>query len=263
MSLPLLDPNSEVKQIISFLEGLFAAQHKNTAVIAVSGGIDSALSLALLTKALGVQKVIPVLLPHGGQSMADAETLITHLGIPESQVVRTNIKPMVDSVIENLSVPMETVRRGNIQARMRMMVMYDLAKSHQGLVCGTENKSEHYLGYFTRYGDAASDIEPICHLYKTQVRQLVAYLHLPDVLLTKAPSAGLWAGQTDESEMGFSYDQADQVLYQLINLQRPADEIETSDLEAGLVKKVVARVKQMQFKLEVPYILTGVSDAKS
>src|SRR5258708_26883046 len=96
---------------------------------------------------------------------------------------------------------------------MRMIILYDLAKKYKALVCGTENKSENLLGYFTRFGDQASDIEPIEHLYKTQVYQLAKYLNLPDAIITQQPSAGLWQGQTDEGQFGFTYEEADQVLF--------------------------------------------------
>jgi NAD+ synthase len=127
-----------------------------------------------------------------------------------------------------------------------MIVVFDTAKRLDALVCGTENKSEHYLGYFTRFGDSASDIEPICNLYKTQVRELVVALGLPKVFLEKAPSAGLWAGQTDEQEMGFSYEDADRAL--AILLGESSEQIDPTTLSK--VKKVMTA---QAFKLEVPY----------
>ena len=136
-------------------------------------------------------------------------------------------------------------------ARTRMMIIYDLAKKNDALVCGTENKSEKYLGYFTRFGDEASDIEPIVHLYKTQVRQLSEFLDLPTQIQTKQPTADLWEGQTDEQELGFSYEIADRVLMQLIDEGKPGAKIEGMDPE--LVAKVIQRVGQMKFKQQVPY----------
>jgi NAD+ synthase len=136
-----------------------------------------------------------------------------------------------------------------------MICVFDIAKKLDALVVGTENKSEHYLGYFTRFGDAASDIEPICHLYKTQVRQLAQFIHLPEIFLTKAPSAGLWIGQTDEAEMGFSYAKADQVLEKLIDEHTPVEDIQIAGVSAEVVQKIIAQLETMQFKREVPYML--------
>src|SRR6185437_16551779 len=118
------------------------------------------------------------------------------------------------------------IRIGNIAARMRMIILFDLAKKHKALVCGTENKSENLLGYFTRFGDQASDIEPIEHLYKTQIIQLAKHLGLPEDVITQAPSAGLWKGQTDEGQFGFTYEEADIVLYLFLEKNVSIGEIE-------------------------------------
>ena len=134
------------------------------------------------------------------------------------------------------------------------MLVYDLARQHNALVCGTENKSEHYLGYFTRFGDAASDLEPLCNLYKTQVRSLAQHLELPAVFWQKAPSAGLWAGQTDEAELGFTYQQADMVLHQHVDLhQLPADIPTLTGIDPTVVIAVMNQVQTSAFKLVVPY----------
>lgn len=250
----LENPAQAVARVVNFLQQSFAKQGKSQAVVAVSGGIDSALSFSLVTKALGAENVTAVLLPYQHQSMDDARLIVQHLQIPAGHLTEINIQPMVDEVARVLGVTeKEAVRLGNIKARCRMICVYDIAKQKNALVVGTENKSEHYLGYFTRFGDAASDIEPICHLYKTQVRQLVESLQLPAVFLKKPPSAGLWAGQTDEDEMGFTYTQADQVLYQLIDRKVAPDEIQIDQASKEVVQKVVAQVNNMKFKLEVPY----------
>jgi NAD+ synthase len=136
-------------------------------------------------------------------------------------------------------------------ARVRMIAVFDLAKKLGGLVCGTENKSEHYLGYFTRFGDSASDIEPLCHLYKTQIRQYATALGIPNQIITKAPSAGLWEEQTDEQELGFTYEQADIVIAEFLGETEENDEVSTD-----IRQKVVARIQSQQFKLEVPYMMS-------
>jgi NAD+ synthase len=244
--------------IIQFLRDTFAEQKRTQGVIAVSGGIDSAVSLTLLVQAIGAENVMALLLPHHTQSMDDARVIVQHNQIPSSNIVEIDIKPIVDAAATALSMPareneQDAMRRGNLKARARMMCLFDMAKAKNALVCGTENKSEHYLGYFTRFGDAASDIEPICHLYKTQVRELAQALNLPQIFLEKAPSAGLWVGQTDEAEMGFSYQDADKVLREYIDLKKKPTEITIEGVSVETVQKVIQQVNTMKFKLEVPY----------
>lgn len=254
MSLELTHPQKTIDTLVEFIQKTFLKQQKTTGVIAVSGGIDSALSLTLLAQALGKEHVIPVVLPYSDQKSDDNYAIIDFLQIPRQQVKHLNIEAIVDAGITTLRLGLkDQVRVGNLKARARMMCVFDIAKANNGLVCGTENKSEHYLGYFTRFGDAASDIEPLCQLYKTQVRQLVKHLGLPEVFLTKAPSAGLWVGQTDEEEMGFTYAQADAVMEQFIDQKVPAENINIAGISPEIVTKITGQIQHMAFKLEVPY----------
>lgn len=256
MALTLDHPQQTVDMIISFLQQTYANQGKAKGVIAVSGGIDSALSLTLLVKALGSTNVYPVFLPYGDQSVADSEVMVEFTQIPKENWINLNIKPIVDAVLQTIGTSAtDQLRSGNVMARSRMILLYDVAKQRDGLVCGTENKSEKYLGYFTRFGDEASDIEPIQHLYKTQVRQLAQYLNFPAQILTKAPSAGLWQNQTDETELGFSYEVADQVLEQLVDQQKPLAEIIVPGVDLTTIEKIVARVVSNAFKHQVPYVM--------
>jgi NAD+ synthase len=245
-----------IETISDFIKNTFAATGKSQAVIAVSGGIDSAVSLTLLARALPKAQIWPLLLPYERQDMADAGMILDFVGIQDSNRKTINIASMVETACKSLQITDgEQLRKGNLMARMRMVAVFDYAKSKDAMVVGTENKSEHHLGYFTRFGDSASDLEPLVGLYKTQVRQLAQELQLPSVFLEKAPSAGLWIGQSDEVEMGFSYELADQVLTLLIDQQLPAAQI-LPQFEANqqeLVQKVIDRVEAMKFKLEVPY----------
>lgn len=245
-------------EIINFLQKTFLATGKKHAVIAISGGIDSAVSFSLLVKALPKEQIWPILLPYHRQDMTDAETILDFWQFPNSNRKTLNIASVVDGLCQSLQVEdLDHVRKGNLMARTRMIAVFDYAKSKDALVVGTENKSEHYLGYFTRFGDEASDIEPLVHLYKTQVRDLARELSLPEIFLQKAPSAGLWENQSDEAEFGFSYELADQVLTYLIDRQLSQAEIlelfPISEREA--VQKIIKRVEQMAFKQEVPYKL--------
>jgi len=249
------------EEIISFISQVFAKTGKKKAVIGVSGGIDSAVVLALVTNSLSKDSVIPVLMPFAKQEMQDAVKICTWNGFTPDLVIEKNIEPIVEAASLVLGGNQDQVRQGNLMARARMMVLFDTAKKHDALVAGTENKSENILGYFTRFGDSASDLEPIAHLYKTQVRQLAIELGLPSRFLEKQPSAGLWQGQSDEQEFGFSYQDADQLLMKMENeasklgcsfknaIEKHLEQNQMSETE----RKILQRVKQNWFKQEVPY----------
>lgn len=242
-----------------FLRDIFIKNNKKNAIIAVSGGIDSALSLSLLVEALPKNQIWPILLPYGRQDMSDAETILDFWQIPIENRKILNISSMVDAICKSLLIDeVDKVRKGNIMARVRMIAIFDYAKIKDALVVGTENKSEHYLGYFTRFGDQASDVEPLATLYKTQVRQMARELKLPKIFLEKKPSADLWQGQSDEVELGFSYELADQVLTYLIDQRIPSVEIPAlfAKEKQSEVEKILARIQAMAFKREVPYSLS-------
>jgi NAD+ synthase len=244
MALILEKPEKVVEKIENFIKEVFAKTGFKKAIVAVSGGIDSALSCTLLCRSLGPENVIPVFLPHGNQSSEDGKRLCQWNKIPENNWQEINIKIIVDQIKKDQYIEEDKIRLGNVMARTRMIIVYDLAKKYNCLVCGTENKSEKYLGYFTRFGDAASDLEPIEHLYKTQVQQLARFLNLPENILTKQPSAELWSGQTDELEFGFTYYEADRVM-----------ENELQGIPEEVVKKVTERIESQKFKQLVPYKL--------
>ncbi|MDQ5951570.1 MAG: synthase [Patescibacteria group bacterium] len=248
MSLNLVNPDQTIKDGINFLMSIMQKTGKKNLLVAVSGGIDSALSLSLAVRAAGANNVHALFLPYKDQSTADSAEIARWNNLPAQNIHEVNIGSMVDAAAEKLQAAGDELRLGNIMARMRMIAVYDLAKQLDALVCGTENKSEKYLGYFTRFGDEASDLEPIQHLYKTQVRQLVEHLNMPKVFLEKPPSAGLWQGQTDEQELGFSYEEADKVLAELIDGER-------LELDPAIKEKVIVRVRSQHFKHEVPYTL--------
>lgn len=233
---------SEVERVINWLKNLFETKKQDKAIVAVSGGVDSAVVLTLITAAVGKGRVVPLLLPYGEQEMGDARLACEFNGLG-NQVKEVNIKPMVERIVASLQID-DSVRKGNVMARVRMITLFDVAKASRGLVVGTENKSERELGYYTRFGDSASDVEPIVQWYKTQVWEVAKQLGLPEIFWLKKPSAELWEGQTDEGEMGFSYQDADRVLR--------GDVI-------GIDKAVVARVQKMveanKFKREVPYLI--------
>lgn len=239
-----------------FLKTSFAAAGFDRAVIALSGGVDSSTSTALAVRALGAKNVYPLLLPYGNfndQGVADARLVIQSLDIPEKNVSLINIQPLVDPIIA-LDSSIDRLRRGNVMARVRMILLYDAAKKRNALVVGTENKTEHLLGYFTRFGDEASDIEPLRNLYKTEVYALARELKLPEKILKKAPTAGLWEGQTDEGEFGFTYKEADHILSMIVDEKKSVEQVVSSGIKRSVVEMVVQRMKDNEYKHHLPIV---------
>jgi len=223
------------------------------AVIGLSGGIDSALSTYLAVRALGKEHVHCVMMPYktsNPESLNDAKLVVKDLGI-SSEIV--DITPMADAYFA-MNSEMDNLQKGNVFARLRMIVLYDRSHSRKALVIGTSNKTESLLGYSTLYGDSASAINPIGDLYKTQVRQLSKELGIPQSILEKAPSADLWSGQTDEQEMGLSYDEADTLLYYLVDLRESEEELIARGFKKELITKVKGMIRRSQFKRMPPVV---------
>ena len=211
--LPRLAIHTELaaRVLVGFVRDAVAKAGLTRCVVGLSGGIDSALAATIAARALGPANVLAVRLPAAESSAAsleDASLLIELLSLPHMDIP---IGELAASLIVHFP-KMGHLRRGNIYARLRMLALYDQSAAWGGLVLGTSNKTEMLLGYSTIYGDSAAALQPIADLYKRQVWQLAAALELPAPILAKAPSADLWAGQTDEDELGFSYDVADALL---------------------------------------------------
>jgi len=183
-------------------------------------------------------------------SIKDAQKVIDATGI---QSLTFEITPMVEPLFERFP-DMNRVRKGNVMARARMIVLFDQSASFNGLVVGTSNKTEILLGYTTLYGDSACALNPLGDLYKTQLRQFARDLGLPESIITKAPSADLWQGQTDEGELGFTYAEVDKLLYLLVDERYKPEECVQAGFDESFVRKVVERVRRNQFKRVLPPI---------
>ncbi len=249
-----LDTALAEQVLVRFIADAISKFGFTRAVVATSGGIDSALTCALAARALGPTNVLALMLPYrtsNPASRGDAETLVEALGV-ESHVI--DVSRAVDGYLEELDDDTTPVRRGNVMARTRMIATYDQSEAFDALVVGTSNKTELLLGYGTLHGDMASAVNPIGDLYKTQVRQLAVALDLPSDILDKPPSADLWEGQSDEDELGFTYEMADEVLYLLVDEWHTVDEIAAGGYDADLVTEIRRRVQHTQYKRRPPVI---------
>jgi nicotinamidase/pyrazinamidase len=243
------------------LRAVMDAAGRGRVVIGLSGGIDSAVAMAFAAHVLGPEHVVAVRLPsrHTEQvHIDDAAASAVAAGLPEANLLTISIDPMIDALAAaRPSLRESDIREGNASARARMIVIYDLAQEHHALVLGTENRTENLLGYFTRFGDAASDIEPITDLYKTEVRAAARVLGQPQVVLDKHPTAGLWGGQTDEDELGFTYRDADRALVAMYDLgMSPQAAARRADVDLDVVRRVKARAESVAWKHDVPHALT-------
>lgn len=228
------------------------------ALLGLSGGVDSAVSAALAARAFGPRNVLGVMLPYrtsNPDSEGDARRVAEKLGIETRKI---DITAMCEGYLEEQRVT-ERMRRGNVMARARMIVLYDVSVEWRGLVVGTSNKTELLLGYSTQWGDSASALNPLGDLYKHQVFQLARHLDLPREVIEKAPSADLFAGQTDESELGFTYAEVDRLLYHLVDLRYSREELARAGFALDFVDKVVRRIVQNQFK-RLPPVIAKLSD---
>ena len=224
-------------QCVAWIRDFFNENGKDcNAVVGISGGKDSSIVAALCVEALGKDRVLGVLMPCGEQHDIDmAELLVKHLGIKYYVI---NIKDTVEAIKKNMPFEMSQQTVTNIPPRVRMTTLYAVAQSHNGRVANTCNLSEDWVGYSTRYGDAAGDFSPCSNLTVAEMKKIGRLLNLPDVLVDKVPIDGL-CGKTDEENLGFSYAQLD--LY-----------IRTGKIEDSKIKAVIdERHKKNLFKLKL------------
>jgi NAD+ synthase len=247
----VLPPDLVRARCREFLRAELAASGRGGLVVGLSGGIDSAVAAALAVEALGTGRVRGFMLPHATSSpasVADAQAVAACLDL---SLERIDITPMADAFLAGVPAD-ERVRRGNVMARCRMIVLYDRSAVHDALVLGTGNRTEGLLGYTTLYGDNACGLNPLGQLYKTEVRLLAADLGLPEAVRTKVPSADLWAGQSDEDELGVTYAEVDHLLHHLVDEGLGERQLASLGFAPALVARIAARVRAMAFKRRLP-----------
>ncbi len=248
-----INPELTTRILTGFIRSEVQRAGFERGVIGVSGGVDSALSCLLAAEALGSENVLALTLPYAASSpeaTGHAQLVIEKSGV---QTKSYDITPMVEPYFE-AHPEMDQIRRGNVMARARMIVLYDHSAAFDGLVVGTGNKTELLLGYTTLFGDSASALNPLGDLYKTQVRQLARAIGVPDVIVQKPPSADLWVGQTDEGELGFTYADVDLLLHKLVDQRYSLQACIEAGFDQVFVQNVVERIRQTQYKRVLPPI---------
>jgi NAD+ synthase len=252
--LPAVDPALAVEVIVDFIRRQLEQAGFARLVVGLSGGVDSATVGFLAARAIGPDNLLAVRMPYATSSEAsetDAMRVVSALGC---RTERVEITPMVEPMLALITDDDPTarnVRRGNVMARQRMIVLYDRSAAFDALVIGTSNKTEALLGYGTLHGDMAAALAPIGDLYKTQLRAVARELGVPAEVVAKPPSADLWPGQTDEGELGRSYDLLDRALYALVDRRWTVDRCERAGLPRDLVEWVERRVARMEFKRQL------------
>jgi len=249
----LINPELTARLLKDFIADEVRKVGFSKVVIGLSGGIDSATTAYLAVSSLGPEGVSGIMMPYrtsNPQSEKDALLVTERLGIEH---LRVDITPMVEPLFQTFP-QMDRLRRGNVMARERMVILYDQSREKSALVLGTSNKTEYLLGYTTLWGDMACALAPLGDLYKTQVYQLAAFLGVPPRILQKKPSADLWAGQTDEEELGFTYEKVDTLLYYMVDKRFTFSELEELGYKREFVKDVFKRIQTSQYKRRLPLI---------
>jgi NAD+ synthase len=242
--------------IVSFIRDYIGGSGHDKGVVGLSGGIDSALSYLLTCEALGPANTIGVIMPSklsSEESVKNAEKIVA---INNGMKRYYDISPVVDGFCKLLGEGSlkegSRLRLGNIQARTRMVILYNVASEIGGLVVGTGNKTEILTGYFTQYGDGGVSFEPLGDLYKTEVWELAKVVGIPEEIIKRPPSAELWKDQTDESELGMPYRTLDEVLFLLIEKNHLPEEIEALGYDRKIVDRAVELVERSRYKRHTP-----------
>ncbi|HUT81888.1 MAG TPA: NAD+ synthase [Candidatus Bathyarchaeia archaeon] len=251
-----IDCEEVSSKIEKYIQKIVKNSHTKGIVVGLSGGIDSAVVAALAVRAIGKEKVLGLMLPNATLDQSfedDARILAKQLGI---EVKKIPIADFIDAFTKNVdeSVAENHLAVGNAMARFRMILLYAYSNHLNYLVIGTSNKTELLVGYFTKYGDGGVDFEPCGDLYKTQIRLLAKYLDIPKAIIEKLPTAGLWKGQTDEGEIGITYDILDLILLGCEKGYAKEQICNELKIEPHLFDKVKNMIKKSEHKRKMPPI---------
>jgi NAD+ synthase len=241
------------KVLIAFIRDELGRCGCAKAILGLSGGLDSAVCATLAARALGPRNVLGLIMPYGTafpEDVRDALALAKRLKIRHKTI---DIAPQIDLYFAD-QPGASRIRRGNKMARERMSILYDHSVQEGAFVLGTSNKTELLVGYGTVYGDLACAVNPMGDLYKTQVRQLAEHLGVPAAIRRKAPTAGLWPGQTDEGELGLTYDELDRILYTIVEGRRTRRQAIEAGHDAAAVDRVLRMIRASDFKRTMPPI---------
>lgn len=253
--LPQLDCEKTKEIIVDFIKTKMTEANAEGLVVGLSGGIDSTLSAFLATEAVGKDKVFGVVMPSTTTPTEDkvhGSDLANLLGIKYRDIgidsILNEFLTLTNYITEN-----DPLAIGNLKARIRMSIIYYYANAKNYMVVGTGNRSELLIGYFTKFGDGACDIEPIGDLYKLHVRQLAKYMNIPSEIIEKPPRAGLWDNQTDEDEIGMTYEVLDNLLYSYIDQNEDVEEIANNlEIPVEEVERIIKKVNNNAHKTKVP-----------
>lgn len=243
-----LDYDKLCSDIQSWIKEYIYSAGAKGVVVGLSGGIDSAVTAALCRNAIGKENVIGLALPCESisEDLEDAKNIASTLNI-EFKII--DLTPTFKVFMKSLEILIDSnqIAVANLKPRLRMMVLYFVGQSKGNyLVAGTGNRAELAIGFFTKYGDGGVDFEPLGLIYKNEVRKLAHVLKIPEKIITKPPSPGLWPGQTDEGEIGLSYDTIDEILFRVDN------NLNLDDLNPEEVNKVFSLMKKAEHKNQIP-----------
>ena len=240
--------------IIDFIRTYVQNSGCKRVVLGLSGGIDSSVAAVLCKEALGKNNVLCLFMPDDVTPSNDKKHQEIFVKKFDLQCRTIEIASIVQQIQKTCFGKTEKMTLSNIKARTRMILLYTYANEKVCLVCGTSNKSELLIGYFTKYGDGGADLLPIGDIYKTQIYQLAEYLKIPKSLISKAPTAGLWPGQTDEKELGINYETLDKILYGLELKIDIEDIVKEVNVKKSDVRRIRQMIKKSQHKRRTPLI---------
>ncbi|MCX6655244.1 MAG: NAD+ synthase [Candidatus Bathyarchaeota archaeon] len=253
-----IDPVNTCEKIIEYIRNMIKTAHTKSVVVAVSGGVDSSVALMFTVKALGPRNVMALTLPERDITpKTDVDDVMRFCAVLGVTCEHIEITPILQVMRENIPAydPGDRLAYGNMKARLRMVLTYYYANKSSSMVIGTSNKTELYLGYYTKYGDGGVDIMPLADLYKYQIRALGRHLGIPRSITEKPASARLWIGQNTEKDLGLPYDSLDLIVYAYLKGWTPSKIASEIGVDQPSVEKIIARIIANEHKRLPPAIL--------